>query len=105
MHISPILSDTLPSTGVLFLGGHSNMLKKLRRKYPNWDYVSPEYFTRKKEFHQPVIFYWTAHSSHKLMRYVYARLDDISKIHFVSSTNTNLLLQEMSASLFSHSPS
>lgn len=85
----------LPVTGVLFLGGHPNMVKKIQKLYPKWDYVFPEHCNRKREFHQSLVFYWTKHSSHKLMRYVYSRLDKKSEIHFVTATNTDLLFQEM----------
>lgn len=89
------VDTSLPVTGVLFLGGHPNMVKKIQKSYPKWDYISPEQCNRKREFHQSLVFYWTKHSSHKLTCYVYSRLDKNSKIHFVTATNTDLLFQEM----------
>lgn len=71
------------------------MLKKLRQQYPQWTYLSPEHLESKSKLHQPVVFFWTKHSSHKLMQYVYSRLDNSPSIYFVTATNINLLTREM----------
>ena len=32
----------LPEKGILFLGGHPNMTKKLRQQFPKWTFVSDD---------------------------------------------------------------
>lgn len=91
-------SDTnmeLPQKGVLFLGGHQNMIKKLRQQFPKWTYITDDQLKRCSSINQTVIFYWTKHSSHKMMQYVYSRLPDNVSIIYVSATNLSLLIAEM----------
>lgn len=86
----------IPHSGIMFLGGHPNMIKKLQRIYPDWDYISDEQMRRKSSFKQHIIFYWTGHSSHLLMEYIYSRISDDAQILYVTATNLPLLLSEMS---------
>ena len=90
-----VIESTLPEKGVIFLGGHQNMTKKLRHRYPKWMYISDEQFCRKSNMSGRVVFYWTKHSSHKLMRYVYSKLPDEADILYVTATNVPLLIEEM----------
>lgn len=85
----------IPRKGVMFLGGHPNLVKKLQRVYPKWDYVSDEQVRRKTAFKQSIIFYWTGHGSHQLMEYVYSRTSGDAKVLYVTATNLALLLNEM----------
>lgn len=89
--------DCLPDKGVMFLGGHLNMTKKLKSRYPKWLFISDEQLKKKFSSNIKVVFYWTAHGSHKLMRYVYSKLSCSTKIIYVTATNTNLLEKEMFA--------
>ena len=57
-------ANVLPQKGVLFLGGHQNMTKKLRQQFPKWTYITDDQFNRKASLNQTVVFYWTGHSSH-----------------------------------------
>lgn len=91
-------SNVLPSKGIMFLGGHPNLVKKLQRIYPKWDYVSDEQVRRKASFKQNVIFYWTGYGSHQLMEYVYSRTSGDAKVLYVTATNLSLLLNEMNSS-------
>lgn len=84
----------LPEKGIMFLGGHINMTKKLKQKYPKWAYVSDENI-RKNCCNVKIIFYWTAHGSHKLMRKVYSKIPSDTQIIYVSSTNIDYLEREM----------
>ena len=88
----------LPERGVAFLGGHPNMTKKLRQQYPRWTYISDEQFFRRPCISNTIIFYWTKHSSHKLMRCVYSKLPDEAQIMYVTATNLPLLIKEMEGS-------
>ena len=85
----------LPKTGVLFLGGHQNMVKKLRQIFPDWEYISDDLFKRGTLGNIKTIFYWTAHSSHSMMAFINARKSDDMSYTFVSATNINRLISEM----------
>ena len=85
----------LPQKGVLFLGGHPNMTKKLRQQFPKWTFVSDDQLKRCGNVNQSIVFYWTAHSSHKIMRYVYSKLPGNANILYVTATNLPLLIMEM----------
>ena len=87
----------IPRKGVMFLGGHPNLVKKLQHLYPKWDFISDEQVRRKSSFNQSVIFYWTGHGSHQLMEYVYSRKADNAKVLYVTATNLSLLLSEMNS--------
>lgn len=88
----------LPKKGVIFLGGHQNMTKKLRQYFPKWCFISEDQLKRQIKFHQKTIFYWTAHCSHRTMRYVYSKLSSDTNIIFVTATNLPLLINEMRSS-------
>lgn len=88
-------ANMLPPKGVLFLGGHQNMTKKLRQQFPKWTYISDDQLTRHSTINQTVVFYWTGHSSHKMMRYVYSKLPENATIIYVTATNLPLLIAEM----------
>lgn len=87
--------SALPEKGVLFLGGHPNMTKKLRRKFPKWSFITDDQFKRFPVINETIVFYWTGHSSHKLMRNIYSKLPDNTTILYVSATNLPLLISEM----------
>lgn len=89
------LTKELPQKGVLFLGGHQNMTKKLRQQFPKWTFASDDQLKRCGNINHNLVFYWTGHSSHKLMRYVYSKLPEESNIFYVSATNIPLLIKEM----------
>ena len=88
-------TNVLPQKGVLFLGGHQNMTKKLRQQFPKWTFVSDDQLKRCGSANHALVFYWTGHSSHKMMRYVYSKLPENSNVIYVTATNLPLLLQEM----------
>jgi hypothetical protein len=85
----------LPQKGVLFLGGHPNMTKKLRQQFPKWTFVTDDQLKRCVSANQSIVFYWTKHSSHKMMRYVYSKLPDDASILYVTATNLPLLIAQM----------
>ena len=87
--------NELPKKGVLFLGGHPNMTKKLRQQFPKWTFVSDDQLKRCGNINHTLVFYWTGHSSHKIMRYVYSKLPENTSILYVTATNLSLLIQEM----------
>lgn len=95
MNIENIAGMELPQKGVLFLGGHQNMTKKLRQHFPKWTYVTDDRIRRCTRISQTVVFYWTKHSSHKMMQYVYSKLPDNANVIYVTATNLPLLIAEM----------
>ena len=95
MQMEKITVSALPKKGVVFLGGHPNMTKKLQQKYPHWQFLSDDQLRKGKALNKEIVFYWTKHCSHKLMRYAYSKLPDTADIHYVTATNIVLLEQEM----------
>lgn len=91
-------NTTLPRKGVLFLGGHQNMTKKLRQQFPDWTYITDDQFKRHTSINETMVFYWTGHGSHKMMRYVYNRLPENASIIYVTATNLPLLIEQMQKS-------
>ena len=89
------LEIQIPRKGVMFLGGHPNLVKKLQQVYPKWNFVSDEQLRRKSSFKQDIIFYWTGHGSHQLMEYVYSRTSGNAKVLYVTATNLARLQNEM----------
>ena len=87
--------NTLPRSGVLFLGGHQNMTKKLQQKYPGWQFMSDDQLRKGIRSNVEIVFYWTAHGSHKMMKFVYSRLPKNTAIHYVTATNLSRLEREM----------
>ena len=95
MAIESTKAEELPQKGVLFLGGHQNMTKKLKQQYPKWTYITDDQINRHTCSNPKIVFYWTGHSSHKMMRYVYSRLPETTNIVYVTATNLPLLVAEM----------
>lgn len=89
------LPCTLPTKSVLFLGGHQNLTKKLRQLFPKWSFVTDERLKRYSAVNHPIVFYWTGHGSHKMMRYIYSKLPENAYIIYVTATNLPLLITEM----------
>ena len=89
------IRHSLPSKGILFVGGHPNLTKKLHQKYPAWNYASDQQLKKASRINQTIVFYWTGYGSHKLMQYVYSKLPKTAKICYVSATNITKLEEEM----------
>lgn len=85
----------LPEKGILFLGGHPNMTKKLRQQFPKWTFVSDEQLKKCSCANPAAVFYWTGHCSHKMMRYVYSKLPANASILYVTATNLPMLIAQM----------
>ena len=93
-------SYELPQKRVVFMGGHPNMTKKLRHHFPKWTFIADEQLGRCTSLNTDTVFYWTGHGSHKLMKYVYSRIPENASIHYVTSTNIPMLINEMRRSYF-----
>lgn len=90
----------LPEKGVLFLGGHQNMTKKLWNKYPEWLFVTDDRLRTLDDV--KYVFYWTNHGSHKMMRHVFSQLAEDTEIFYVTFTNIELLEDEMKRLYWMH---
>lgn len=84
----------------IFLGGHPNMVKKLKDRHPDWIYISPE--NDKAAFSNEfsadkidAIIYWSNHVSHILDRKIRKKCPNIP-IVYVTSTNVSILEEEIS---------
>ena len=73
------------------------MTKKLRQQFPDWIYIADEQLKKHSVINQNIVFYWTRHGSHKMMRYVYKKLPENVNIFYVTATNLSLLLKEMNS--------
>ena len=89
----------IPKKNVLFLGGHHNMIKKLQKRHPDWCFITDDNFKHRGNMNQQVVFFWTAHCSHKMMRFVYSKLNQNAVIYYVKSTNIDMLEWEMLCAL------
>lgn len=87
--------ELLPKEGVLFLGGHQNMTKKLRNIFPGWTFLSDDLFRNWNAKQLNAVFYWYNHSSHSMMEYVNARKDGSVPYLYVTATNIDRLIKEM----------
>lgn len=89
----------LPCKGVLFLGGHRNMVKKLQQRYPAWSYITDDQFRHRGVITQQIVFCWSAHSSHKMTQFVWSKLRKDASVYYVKATNLCKLEVEMKAAL------
>ena len=90
-------SVQLPEKGVLFLGGHPKLLRKLRLLHPNWDYISVNdekpVFRDNKTYN--VCFYWYKYTSHSLEEFIKKYLKNDNDFIYLNSLNPELLEKEM----------
>ena len=89
------MTSIIPKKGVLFLGGHQNMVKKLQQRYPKWRFITDDYFGHRGSMEQLIVFFWTAHCSHKMMQFVYSKLNRNATVYYVTATNLDMLENEM----------
>lgn len=92
--IKPWQEQKLPETGVLFIGGNQNLLKKLQQKYPNWSYVGTK--NAPLPTNVKVIFVMTNHSlSHSVWYRLNRFYTNRELMRYVQATNLNKLEDEM----------
>lgn len=90
------LDIQLPETGVLFLGGHTNLVKKIRQKYPNWDYIGDKNISSAMSDRSvDVCFLWSKHLSHRATWTVNRNVKGAFPIVYLESTNLERLETEM----------
>lgn len=97
----PWLNEELPRDNVIFLGGHPNMLKKLKELYPEWTYIGKE----TEALHNlpkrcDCIFIWSGHISHGTWYHIDRAFEGREKYFFLQSTNIQRLEEEMKYELW-----
>ena len=98
--IPEIEIPAFPEKGVVFIGGHPNMLKKLRQRHLNWSFVTSEDERKKNSFNSSlarisVAILWTDHLSHKLYESMMHCIPDGTPIIYASSTNLDAIDEEI----------
>ena len=86
----------LPEKGIVFLGGHPNMVKKIRQYYPKWRYVCDDRLAQHTNVNENVVFFWSNHTSHKMSKFVQKHASDSTEVIYVTATNVRLLIEQMS---------
>lgn len=97
---SPIAADipveellTLPESGVVFVGGHTKLVQRLRVKYPDWTFYSgvkhSTYIT-----HAAVTFMYTDYMKHAVY-YAYREHGPNAPILYISGVNLDILEEDM----------
>ncbi len=87
----------LPEKGVLFLGGHQNMLNKLQNLYSKWDFRNEKSGALRfnKNTSIEYVFIWSNHLSHALYYQALNTLPGNPPVFYVKSTNIEKLVEEM----------
>lgn len=95
-HENLVDQAVLPKERVLFLGGHENMLKKLRQRYPGWTYIGDENFSQMSlNLSIDICFVWYKHLSHKVTEMVQRKTKGIVPVIYLNATNMDYLEKEM----------
>lgn len=88
----PVEDIDLPENGILFVGGHENMVKKLKALYPGWKYVAADQTFGSRSMGSTVFaFVWSNHLSHKTYNYYVNALPADVPVFFLDATNIDLL--------------
>lgn len=99
MNDKPWLDIELPETGVVFVGGHPNMVKKIAYKHPKWTFIADNIsagLPPKAE----VIFLWTNHLSHPLWYRINEFYHGRESFCYLTATNIDRLYEEMRFNLW-----
>lgn len=86
----------LPEDGILFVGGHPNMLSKLKPMHPGWTFVTTDVSVAAlpRDMQPKHIFVYSSHLSHSLFARLHARYASVPT-GYVTSTNLDRLHHEM----------
>lgn len=92
----PWMDGELPETGVVFAGGNPNCIKKWKNRYPKWCFISSENPSASLPSKVNVVFLCFNHTiSHTLYESIKQSIPDRQKYCYLSSTNLDLLDEEM----------
>lgn len=93
--IEPESLPDIPNTGIVFIGGHTNMVKKLANAHPEWTFIdgNDKDFP---EFKKPLcVFFWDKHLSHPVFHRAKSFMPAGTPVVYLKSTNPERLKQEM----------
>lgn len=89
-------SVDLPERGVLFLGGHPNLIKKLKRIYPDWTYLGLKDIAQMRVDRSVDLCYiWSKHLSHTATKMVVRNIREAFPTVYLEATNLKRLESEM----------
>lgn len=95
---SEVIPPELPESGVVFLGGHTRVVRQLRQRHPGWRFVgdvsSAGALADGPTSSASVVFCWYRHLTHPTFDRVTAALPGVP-VAYVSSTNIARLEAEM----------
>lgn len=86
----------LPDSDVVFLGGHSRLINKLKQIYPGWTFINDDdYKMNTAGYPGKILFFWSNYISHGMQEKIYREHGKETPIVYVKSTNIELLQREM----------
>lgn len=85
----------LPEKGVIFIGGHPNMVKHLKNRFPDWRFIDGDDRNFKDLGAPSVIFIWFEHISHPTYHRIMTFAPDACPVRYCNATNQNRLIGEM----------
>lgn len=85
-----------PDDNVIFLGGHINLVNKLKERHPNWKFIDGD-DNNFPEFTQSpaLIIFWDKHMSHSAGLRIRSLIAPSTKTIYAHSTNLDLLESEI----------
>lgn len=88
-----------PYRNSLLLGGHPNLVKKIRQVFPKWQYIDANQVDTKPRPSTEYVFFCSLHCSHKTSNFVRRKLKGNEKWVYLTATNLEQLLVEMETQL------
>lgn len=85
----------LPESGVVFVGGHPNMLKKLRKDHPGWTFIGSGDKTADLPAGPSMIFFYDQHLSHPVYHKIRKAAGPSVPKAYLKATNLDMLDAEM----------
>lgn len=85
----------LPKEGVVFAGGHPNMVKNLRERFPAWRYIDADDRNFPAFTAAEIVFIWSEHMSHPTYQRLMSMLPSGCPVRYCYGTNPDRLLSDM----------
>lgn len=86
----------LPEEGVVFCGGRSNLIAKLSKRFPKWDFISADAsLTTIKWPDADLVFVFTSYCSHKFWYKMKASIGNTPLLYLNTTNNIDLLEKQM----------
>lgn len=77
----------LPEKGVVFLGGHENLIKKLRMRHSEWKFVNKEGGFSFSATKTKLVFYYSEQISHGMAQHLAAKIPENTPLIYITGTN------------------